>query len=245
MQRAPTQRPLFQQQRNDACFCGSGKRFKSCCGSLAKPRLPPHGVHLLPGFMAAERCREWVDYLELQPRRPLAINQPDQQENSGLRLQHDSGRVTDVVQQGDLQAPIEAAIKQAYQQHANIVFGQDMAWMETPQVLRYEAGGLYGPHADSDHFNPAAGVWQKVLDRDVSLLLYLNQDFTGGELEFAQFNYRYRPQAGDLLLFPSHGHYAHQALPVLNGVRYAIVSWAAYLIAERVQAEPPQAHIKL
>lgn len=245
MQRTRFKRPLFQQQRNDACFCGSGERFKSCCGSLAKPRLPPHGVNLLPGFLAVETCQQWLDYLEQQPRWPLSINQVDLNQGSALRLQRDPGRVTDVVQQGELQAVIEAAVKRAFEQHASAAFGQSMAWMETPQVLRYEAGGLYGPHADSDHFNPAEGVWQKVLDRDASLLLYLNQNFTGGDLEFAQFNYRYQPQTGDLLFFPSHGTYAHQALPVQSGVRYVIVSWAAYRDLERVQSEPPQGHIEL
>lgn len=245
LQQTLFQRPLFQQQRNDACFCGSGERFKSCCGSLARPRLPPHGVHLLPGFIPGSTCQQWIDYLEQQPRWPLSVNQTDRQESSGLRLQRDPGRVTDVVQQGELQAAIEDAVRRAFQQHASAAFGQSMAWMETPQVLRYEAGGLYGPHSDSDHFNPAEGVWQKVLDRDASLLLYLNQDYTGGELEFAQFNYRYQPQTGDLLYFPSHGHYAHQAMPVQGGVRYVIVSWAAMRDVERVQAEPPPGFIAL
>lgn len=239
MSLAEFQRPLFQQQRNDPCFCDSGQRFKSCCGSLANPRLPPHGVHRISDFLSPNICSDWVSYLENQPRRPLSINQLDQQSGSGLRLQRDSGRVTDVVQQGELTEPIETALKRAFQENVAKAFGHQMAWMEAPQVLRYEAGGLYGPHADGDHFNAATGMWQKVLDRDASLLLYLNEDFSGGELSFAQFNYRYQPIAGDLLFFPSNGHYAHQALPVTQGVRYVIVSWAAYRDLLRTQAEPP------
>jgi predicted 2-oxoglutarate/Fe(II)-dependent dioxygenase YbiX len=160
-------------------------------------------------------------------------------------LHRDRGRVTDVVQQGDLTGLIETTVERAYLQHVTAALGEPIAWMETPQVLRYEAGGLYGPHADSDHFNPASGLWHRVLDRDASLLLYLNQDFEGGELSFAQFNYRYKPRRGDLLFFPSHGHYAHQALPVTAGVRYVIVSWAAYRNSPRVQPLPPEARIQL
>ncbi len=245
MNPADLQRPLFQLQRNDPCFCGSGKRFKSCCGSLAKTRLPPHGIHRVSRFLAENECSAWVDYLENQPRRPLSINQPDQQSESGLRLQQDTGRVTDVVEQGLLTEAIEAAVKRAFQQAVAPAFGQQIAWMEVPQVLRYQAGGLYGPHADSEHFNDNTGMWKKVLDRDASLLLYLNQDFTGGELSFAQFNYRYQPVSGELLFFPSHGHYAHQALPVTTGVRYVIVSWAAYRGLPRVQAKLPVGAIEL
>jgi hypothetical protein len=245
MNLAAFQRPLFQQQRNDPCFCGSGQRFKSCCGSLATPRLPPHGVHRIGDFLTGNVCRDWVNYLEDQPRRPLSINQVDQQSSSGLSLQRDSGRVTDVVQQGELAEDIENIIKRAFKHHAATAFGQQIAWMEAPQVLRYEAGGLYGPHADGDHFNAATGMWQKVLDRDASLLLYLNQDFTGGELSFPQFNYRYQPVQGDLLFFPSNGHYAHQALPVTSGVRFVIVSWAAFRDLPRTQSEPPAGSIDI
>ncbi len=243
MNLAAFQRPLFQLQRNDPCFCGSGQRFKSCCGSLAKPRLPPHGVHRVENFLPEGVCRDWVDYLENQPRHPLAINQLDRDNESGLRLQRDSGRVTDEVQQGDLTEQIQGVVKRAFQQKVAPAFGRQIAWMEDPQVLRYEAGGLYGPHADGEHFNSATGMWHKVLDRDASLLLYLNQEFSGGELSFAQFNYRYQPIRGDLLFFPANGHYAHQALPVSDGVRFVIVSWAAYTDLPRTQAEPPAGSI--
>jgi predicted 2-oxoglutarate/Fe(II)-dependent dioxygenase YbiX len=238
-------RPLFQLQRNNPCYCGSGQRFKSCCGSLAEPRLPPHGVHIVPNFLAGETCRQWVSYLAQQARRPLSINEVARDSASGVSLKRDSGRVTDVVEQGDLSEAIEATIRSAFLQEVSAGMGGSMAWMEAPQVLRYEPGGLYGPHADAEHFNAATGLWQRVLDRDASLLLYLNQDFSGGELAFPQFNYRYQPRVGDLLFFPSHGHYAHQALPVTAGVRYVIVSWAAFRESPRVQVQPPAGFIGL
>ncbi len=239
------QRPLFQHQRKDPCFCGSGLRFKACCGSLASPRLPPHGIHRIARFMAESVCESWVRYFESQHRQPLSINQADQKSESGLRLERDPGRITDVVQQGQLAADIESTVRRAFKELVEPALGHTLAWMEAPQVLRYETGGLYGPHADGDHFNCNTGMWQKVLDRDASLLLYLNRDFSGGELSFPQFNYRYQPETGDLLFFPSNGHYAHQALPVSAGVRYAIVSWAAFHDLPRVQTEPPAGLITL
>ena len=229
----------FKPVRTDPCFCGSGQRFKSCCGTLAQSRKPPHGIHIVPGFLSPENCSRWVHYFESQTRKPLGVHDLDTTTPAGLAKIRISGRVTDEVSQGELAGPVIASVSDAYQHVIPSVMARNFAWFENPQVLRYEPGGLYGPHSDSDHFMPAESMWQKVIDRDVSLLLYLNQDFLGGELQFQQFNFTYRPRAGDLLFFPSHGHYAHQALPVKTGLRYVIVSWAAYRDEPRVLTMRP------
>lgn len=227
-------RPLFHQQRTDPCFCGSGRRFKSCCGTLAEPRDPPHGIHVVPGFLDAATCAEWVAFFESRPRTPLAVHALDDGAPAGLATQQVRGRVTDKVDQGSLHESVVGEVRRAFATVIPEALERRVDWFENPQVLRYGPGGLYGPHADSDHFMTREGHWRKVIDRDVSILLYLNQDFSGGHLWFKQFNYRYRPRAGDLLFFPSHGHYAHQALPVETGIRYVVVSWAAWRDEPRV-----------
>lgn len=239
METVEIKRPLFRLSRTDPCYCNSGKRFKSCCGSMAVPREPPSGIHIVHDFLPAETCARWIAYLETQPRQALAVHSHDDSEPSGLAKQQVSGRVTDKVEQGELAQEIVTTVGRAYAEPIKEVCGRAVEWYENPQVLRYEPGGLYGPHSDSDHFLPAEGLWKKVIDRDMSMLLYLNQDFTGGELSFRQFNYTYRPQAGDLLFFPSNGQYAHQALPVRSGTRYVIVSWAAFQNEPRVMTMRP------
>lgn len=238
-------RPLFNPSRMDPCFCGSGRRFKACCGTMAEPRDPPQGIHLVPGFLSADLCRQWVRQLESHPRQPLGVHSLSESEPSRLARERTSGRVTDKVEQGDLSAVIVATVQRAFEEAIPPALHRRIEWFENPQVLRYEPGGLYGPHSDSDHFIPEESVWRKVIDRDVSILLYLNEEFEGGELSFRQFNYLYRPRAGDLLFFPSHGQYAHQALPVKLGVRYVIVSWAAYRDEPRVLDLRPSDCIQL
>ena len=238
-------RPLLQINRTDPCFCGSGQRFKSCCGTLARPRKPPAGVECIASFVDEKTCRQWTEYLEQQPRTPLAVHELDDTEPSRLSRQETSGRVTDKVKHGDLREQIVSLVKRAYTTIIPETLGREIEWFENPQVLRYEPGGLYGPHSDSDHYIAAESQWRKVIDRDVSLLIYLNEDFDGGELSFRQFNYRYKPCTGDLLFFPSHGHYAHQALPTTRGIRYVIVSWAAFRDEPRVSQMRPSDSIYL
>jgi predicted 2-oxoglutarate/Fe(II)-dependent dioxygenase YbiX len=80
----------------------------------------------------------------------------------------------------------------------------------------------------------------RLRDRDLSLLIYLNDDFTGGGLTFTHFNFHFRPEPGDLLVFPSDNRYVHQAEKVESGVRYVIVSWAALKGVPRVAGQPPE-----
>lgn len=86
---------------------------------------------------------------------------------------------------------------------------------ESCSMLRYGPGQEYRVHADHA---PA-------LPRVVSGIIYLNEDFEGGELEFPLLNYTYKPKAGDLVLFPSNYIYAHAAKPVTSGVRYCVVTF--------------------
>jgi len=61
--------------------------------------------------------------------------------------------------------------------------------------------------------------------RVISAILYLNDDYEGGEIEFVNFNLKIKPKPGMLILFPSNYAYAHIAHPVTSGKKYAIVTW--------------------
>ena len=54
-------------------------------------------------------------------------------------------------------------------------------------------------------------------------VLYLNDDYTGGELFFPKFDYSFKPAAGSLVLFPGTEEYEHGVHPVTAGpTRYVI-----------------------
>ena len=54
--------------------------------------------------------------------------------------------------------------------------------------------------------------------------LYLNTMTNGGELYFEDFDYTYKPEAGDLVIFPSHEAGMH-GVHEINEVRYSILLW--------------------
>ena len=77
------------------------------------------------------------------------------------------------------------------------------------------------------------------MDRDLSIIIYLNGDFEGGHLDFPNFGFRLKPQSGMLACFPADHRYVHSARPVESGVRYILVSWAAVRGTPRVNKEMP------
>jgi len=87
--------------------------------------------------------------------------------------------------------------------------------IEEYQLLKYSGGQHYGAHYDGGTDS----------HRAVSPILYLNDDYEGGEIEFVNFGLKIKPKAGSLLIFPSNYAYQHIAHPVTNGTKYAIVTW--------------------
>jgi hypothetical protein len=86
------------------------------------------------------------------------------------------------------------------------------------ELLRYHEGECFGLHVDSV-------VGRHEGFRQLSAVLYLNDDYTGGETYFPRQEIKFKAQAGDLLLFPSNFCYPHESLPVIKGTKYAVVTW--------------------
>jgi predicted 2-oxoglutarate/Fe(II)-dependent dioxygenase YbiX len=113
-------------------------------------------------------------------------------------------------------------------------YKQSIKHVESPQFLYYDIGGKYEIHNDSeDYIN---NNLQRVVERDVSVLIYLNDDYTGGELEFPDWGCTFKPKAGTLIAFPSYIEFSHRVHPVTSGQRYNLVSWIC--TNERIYKRP-------
>lgn len=76
------------------------------------------------------------------------------------------------------------------------------------------------------------GLHTDVEDRKsfvLSAVAYLNESYVGGEIEFPNLKFIYRPKAGDLMLFPSGGEdYDHQVNVLKSGKRYLMTIWMTH-----------------
>ena len=87
------------------------------------------------------------------------------------------------------------------------------------QLLRYGPGQHFHEHVDA---MPAADVYGQ---RQLSAILYLNDDFEGGELILPRQDLVYKPKAGTLVLFPSGFCFPHASDDVARGVKYSVATW--------------------
>jgi hypothetical protein len=88
-------------------------------------------------------------------------------------------------------------------------------WHDAYSILKYGVGQKFVNHID-DHPD---------FHRRVSTLYYINDDYSGGELNFPRFNLSFKPKANQMIVFPSTYVYNHSVSPVTEGTRYAVVSW--------------------
>ena len=85
---------------------------------------------------------------------------------------------------------------------------------ERLRFYRYEAGHHFSAHTDG-YYLRANGERSRL-----TLMVYLNENFTGGQTFFLQTERTITPQTGTLLLF-SH-HLWHAGRPVLQGRKYVL-----------------------
>jgi Rps23 Pro-64 3,4-dihydroxylase Tpa1-like proline 4-hydroxylase len=85
---------------------------------------------------------------------------------------------------------------------------------KTMHLLKYKESGFLPAH--SDH-----GISSRVL----SALLYLNDDYEGGDINFPHAGVKIKPEAGSIIFFPSNFVYVHEVAAVTKGTRYSLPNW--------------------
>ncbi len=110
----------------------------------------------------------------------------------------------------DLHNQVEILL-QNYKSAFRLILKKSEMW----NCLKYENKTEFQLHSDANSQNM----------RQLTLLVYLNDDYVGGELEIPLFKVKVKPPAGSIILMPSSFPYSHTALPVEEGTKYVIVNW--------------------
>ncbi len=126
-----------------------------------------------------------------------------------------------------------AAIMGGFQKRATAMLGEFYAltrplWTDTVQLNVWEKGSCLPPHTDNS--NPD-GSAHSTPWRDFSSIVYLNDDYEGGELYFTAQDRVLKPKRGMLVAFSAGYHHEHGVLKVTRGRR--ITMPAFYTFDER------------
>lgn len=107
--------------------------------------------------------------------------------------------------------------------------------MEGTHIVKYEVGGEYKVH--HDFFHPGESYYEKEVtkrggQRIKTALVYLNDEFTGGETEFTRIDIKILPKRGKLVVWDNLNSdrsldytSIHAGLPVISGIKYIAVIW--------------------
>jgi predicted 2-oxoglutarate/Fe(II)-dependent dioxygenase YbiX len=87
----------------------------------------------------------------------------------------------------------------------------DLGYLTPISIAKYSTGKEMGSHIDSydDERSPV-----------LSVVLYINDNYDGGELYFKEQEVLIKPTAGSLIAFPSVDPYYHQSMVVTKGLKY-------------------------
>jgi predicted 2-oxoglutarate/Fe(II)-dependent dioxygenase YbiX len=105
---------------------------------------------------------------------------------------------------------IRNAIVNSSKDYAN-THNIDLGYLTPISIAKYSTGKEMGSHVDSyeDGRSPV-----------LSVVLYINDNYDGGELYFKGQEVLIKPTAGSLIAFPSVDPYYHQSMVVTKGLKY-------------------------
>lgn len=88
----------------------------------------------------------------------------------------------------------------------------------TTHIARFSIGQGMHEHFDSSRPN------------DIATLIYLNDDYEGGEIYFPEYDISIKPEPGDLLTFPDNPNFVHGVRPIISGIRYTTPRWFTSIV---------------
>jgi hypothetical protein len=91
----------------------------------------------------------------------------------------------------------------------------------SPALVRWLPGNLQMPHADKElHEGDNAGKPNDFPWYDIATIIYLNDDYEGGELYFPNQGIQFKPKRGAAYFFPGDMNYIHGITTIESGIRY-------------------------
>jgi predicted 2-oxoglutarate/Fe(II)-dependent dioxygenase YbiX len=189
---------------------------------------------IIPNFISAEDCKFLTNYADDKTAVDLSVFDAEKANQTG-KLEWETDKNVRDTQSVEYDSAIadtfNKMIGHAVSNFINPYYDINLQSAEAVQYLKYGVGGHYSPHIDGEALwhNKETNTleWRKNIERDISILVYLNNEYEGGELVFPNQHITLNPKAGMLVAFPSNHNFLHGVMPVTKGTRYALVSWAS------------------
>ncbi|MDP9413589.1 MAG: 2OG-Fe(II) oxygenase [Pseudomonadota bacterium] len=172
-------------------------------------------VRILRGFLLSSECR-YLRAVAEPALRPSSVIDPRTGRQAPHPVRNSAGM--------NFGPADEDLVIHAINRRIAATTGTDVAAGEPLHILRYSPGQQYKPHVDA-----LPGVDNQ---REWTVLLYLNAEYSGGETSFTELGITVRGNEGDALLFRNttadgrgDDRTRHAGLPVISGVKWLGSRW--------------------
>jgi hypothetical protein len=182
-------------------------------------------IRLIAEFATAAECR-WLIALARPQLGPATVFD---KETGGQTFNRTRDNSFLVLRIGEMNVLTEV-IRQRISASTNL----PVPLFEPSQVLHYAVGQRFKAH--HDFLDPAKHAYQDTLrrfgQRIATFLIYLNDQYEGGETEFPSIGLKYRAQTGDALFFANVTREGapdpltlHSGLPPTSGEKWVFSQW--------------------
>lgn len=175
---------------------------------------PTLGVVFLSGFAKPEECMDLLRAAELQNSwHPAKVGEYEHN-NLVVAVVDPQATTAEVTTDFESTTGILPRVRNAATLIARRQFGLEIETFSKASMSRYAPGAQVGRHRDTTALST---------DRLITVILYLNDDFEGGELVFPDLGFSYSPTCGDVAVFLS--EYFHSVRPVMRSYRYCVIQF--------------------
>lgn len=220
--------PWFTKDRSETAFNRMSDRSLGSI-SVLNPAL---GINVYRNVFSAKECNSYIDNLENN------LNGSTEYQWSGAHVTNSSELDTYARNAKDFKissnnlGPKNEQNFNLYKMHEQIFqklqmcmndygayWGVGIRFYEAFNFVKYEGAGThFRVHADHGPTYVAT----------ISAVIYLNDNYEGGELWFPRFNIDLKPKQGDIVIFPSTFIYEHASKEMISGTKYSVVVMTDY-----------------
>jgi hypothetical protein len=164
-------------------------------------------IKFVPNFLTKEEVEYALFNIEKRPFISF-VSQKDHNQNP-LTYMHKYNGIPDIY---DIVERCKEEISKTYGiEKEKVIVKQDSL-----SVVRWTEGTYLNLHVDDLGY---------VTDNHLPVVIYLNNDYEGGEIRFETHGLSFKPNAGDFIVFPGNMHYPHEVTKILSGTRYTLPVW--------------------
>jgi len=179
------------------------------------------------GIFSTEWCNRIIEQFDYyQDLGAVMCNANDFDDTCASRFDYsiDLSHITTYTVEREVSVELNEKLKQCFGEYQS-VFGtlNNFSYYSNAQKIQKtpKGGGYHIWHCENSVTTPDS-------NRAVVWMLYLNDDFEGGETEFLYYKKRVQPERGKLLIWPAAYTHTHRGNMVLEGMKYVITGWFHY-----------------